>query len=220
MAGTLEAHTGATQRSIEEVEQCRFRWEERCFGAKRFRRDVPQGGVIIEDIDAAAKGADHQVVHLRLDSDVAHGDGWKATAHLLPALPAIDTNEHPVFGPHKEQGGLYVILADRVDRTACRKIAGDGAPRTATITGAKHVRLEITALVVVEAGVHHVGVVRGGGQVRHVARVRHAGEPLVTAPGSAAVLAHMHESVIGADVKQAFDQRRLSECDDIAVVRC
>ena len=98
-----------------------------------------------------------------------------------------------------------------------RQVARDVLPRASLVAGLEQVRLEIAAIIVVEACVHDIGVVRRGGDVGDVARVRHAGEVVGATPVGAAVLGDLDQSVIGADVEQAFLLRRLGEGDDVAV---
>ncbi len=71
--------------------------------------------------------------------------------------------------------------------------------------------------MVVEGGVDDVRVEARGDEVADVGHVGHAGEGLLAAPGPAAVLGDLDEAVVGADVEEALDERRLVERDDVPV---
>ena len=78
------------------------------------------------------------------------------------------------------------------------------------------VGLVVAALPVVERGEHRVRIARRGEDVGDVGPLRHAGELLDLAPVLPAVLGHLHEPIVGADVEQPFEQRRLVDRHDVA----
>ena len=177
------------------------------------------GRVVVEDVEAAPEGAESEVVLCALDVDIAHLDGGQPALEADPVGALVDREVESELGAHEQQLGFDVVLHQRVDDLAIRQVAGDRAPRLAAVAADEDVGLEVGLFLVVEGRVDGVVVVDRGLETADVGHLRHAGYLVDRAPVGAAVLGHLDQAVVGADVDQAFDQRRLGERDDVAVVR-
>jgi hypothetical protein len=110
---------------------------------------------------------------------------------------------------------IEVVLDDGIHRMAIGQVAANRGEGVAAIGALEQVRGEITPLPVVERHEHGVGVARRREHVGHVGPVGHAGELGHPAVAVAAVLGDLQQAVVGADVQQPLDQRRLIERDDV-----
>ena len=112
-----------------------------------------------------------------------------------------------------------MILDNGVRGTAFRKVVADQAPVTATVFGFKYIGFVITAFVVVDHGIGHIGIMEGGDKVLDQRHVRYILEGVHHAPVVAAIRADMDQAVIGAGVNQTFDQRAFIHCNQRAISR-
>ena len=181
-----------------------LRWEEEAVLLHDLRRGHAQRAVIVQHVDAAAEGADHQVVHLFLDSEVAHHDGGQADVELHPLLAADVAPVEAEFGAGEEQLRIHVIFGDGVHAAALGQVAGDVDPGLAVIGALDQIGFEVAVLVVLVGDVDGAGIVLRGQNALHIGVLGHAGRLLDFAPVLAAVFGDLHEAIVGADVDQAF----------------
>ena len=70
---------------------------------ERLLGDVPQRGVVVEDVEAAAERGSDQVVLAALDRQVAERDVGRPAAQLDPPTAAIHREEDAELGAHEQQ---------------------------------------------------------------------------------------------------------------------
>ena len=179
-----------------------------------------QRRVVVEHVDAAAEGRQHQVVLPLLDLQVLHRDRRQpghAGPRQVPRLAAPQRVVRAIFGAHEQQPRADVVLDDRVRHVPLGQVGPDADPARPPVAGHQHVRLEVAVLVAVEGGVHGAGVVRTRPHARDVGHVRHAGERVDPSPGGPVVLGDLDQPVVGAHVDEPLDQRRFIQRDDVSV---
>ncbi len=181
-------------------------------------RDLAQGRVVIENVEAPAEGREHDVVLAAVEVDVADLDGGELALELDPVRALVDGEVDAVLGADEEQLRFDVVLHHGVGDFSIWQVAGDRAPGPAAVAADKDVGFEVAPLLVVEGRVDGVLVVHRGLEPADVGHRRHAGNLVDGPPVGAAVLGDLDETVVGADVDQALHQRRLGERDDVAVV--
>ncbi len=203
----LDEHLGVPHR-----EQDRFRLE--CLLA-----ETTQRGVVIEHVEAPSECPEHEVVLAALDLEIAHRDRRHAARELDPAATLVASEGDSELGPHEEQLRLFLVLGDRVDRPLLRQVPGDRLPRPAAIATLRDIGLEIAVLVSVEGGVDGVRIVQRSHEVRDVGPVGDALDAVFAAPALAAILGHLDQPVVGADVDQTLGEGRFVDRDDVAEER-
>ena len=108
-------------------------------------RELPQGRIVVEDVEAAAERREHEIVLAFLDRHIAHGNRRQVRAQPNPLLAAVNGKEQTELGPDEEQVGVDVILGKREHRVIVRQIAGD-RPAPAAVGALVDVRLEVAVL--------------------------------------------------------------------------
>src|SRR5439155_20436265 len=105
------------------------------------------------DVDAAAEGAEHEIVLALLDRDFADRNRGNAR-DLAPVLAAVLAPVRGELGAGEEQTRIHVILRDRIGRAARRRIAGNGFPGPSRVGALEQVRREVAVLMVLDGRVN------------------------------------------------------------------
>ena len=130
------------------------RYDGRCADGLGVGRDLAQWRDVVENPEAAAVGADHQVVLvvIGVDVEVADGGAGQVLAQRLPVIAIIEADIHRGLGSGEEQARLLRIDPQTVDPASGALVAGqavdDAGPGLARVGGAPDER--------------HVGVLVGG----------------------------------------------------------
>src|SRR5204863_3042387 len=140
----------------------------------------------------------------------------QSALELDPLLPAVEREEEPELRAREEEVRLLEVLRDRVDGPALRQVARDRGPRRALVVAPVEMRREAAALVVVERREDDVLVEPRREEVRDIRLLGDARRARSLSPGSAAVVRHLHEAVVGADPEEPFLLRGLAERDDVS----
>ena len=186
---------------------------------EHFRRNFAQRAVVVEDVEAAAKCGQNQIVHLRLDGQVADRDSRQAAAQARPFLSAIIAEVESEFRPRKEQAGIHGIFGDGDDGAIRGEIALDLRPSVPRVRALEQIRLEVRHFVIVERGIDGIRVVLRCDNTAHVGPVGHAGERFHFAPMRAGVFGDINQAVVGAHVNQPLLLGRFGQRRSIAVKR-
>ena len=128
-------------------------------------RRLPERRVVVENVEAAAKGGEDQIVLAFLNGEVADGNGGKIAAQADPLLAAVDGEEQAELGADEEEIGVDGVLSDGERGAIGGEVAADGSPIRAAIGALQDVGLEVVVLVVVKECVDGIRVVasrRGG----------------------------------------------------------
>src|SRR5690349_13838975 len=115
----------STQRTLFDVHQCIPNWEYRGRLLQRLRVKVSERRQVVEDIEAAAEGGDHEIVLALLDHNVTNSDRRHTAFELRPMTAAVEREEQAELGAGKQELGIHRILGDREHRSILRKIGGD-----------------------------------------------------------------------------------------------
>ena len=105
-------------------------------------RDLAQRRDVVENPEAAAVGADHQVVLvvIGVDFEVADGGAGQVLAQRLPVIAIIEADIHRGLGSGEEQARLLGIDPQTVDPASGALVAGqavdDAGPGLARVGGA------------------------------------------------------------------------------------
>ena len=102
-------------------------------------------------------GRNNQVRLARLDGDVAHSHVRQASLELRPMRAAVDRNEQPEFGAHKQQIRINQILAHYV-RVAGKLLCGKRCPGLAVVFGPVDVGLHVASGVAIKSRVRNGGI--------------------------------------------------------------
>ena len=168
---------------------------------RRGGRDLAQRRIIVQHPDAAAVGADHQVV--AVNHDVAIRRGGEIELERLPVVPVVERDVHPALRAREQQARLLGVLPDHPGEAAARLVlrqsAHDRRPRLAVVVRAEAIRFVVARDVKIHGDV-------GGGriEVRRVDRedVAPPGDRQVgnrhVVPGFALVLGQLDQAVARA----------------------
>ena len=106
-----------------------------------------------------------------------------------------------------------MILHEAPDESSFGKIAGDGRPGCPAIRAFDEIRIQIAELVVVQRGIHDIGVVQVGVQIVDERRFRYSSNAsdLNACPVGAVVFAYLNDTVVGSGVEQSRLNRRLRQ---------
>src|SRR6185503_3556115 len=88
-----------------------------------------QWRVVVENVESAAEGADHQIVLAPLELNVAYGDRRKTGPERHPNVAAVGRRIHATLGSDEEQILVDVIFGTRPHRVPLGKIPADARPR-------------------------------------------------------------------------------------------
>jgi hypothetical protein len=169
--------------------------------------DPTQRGVVVEDIEAAAKGRPHQIVLPLLDGEIPERDVWHPAGELDPTAAAVDGEKDAKLGADKKQLRSLVVLDDPPDDVTIRQIAGDRPPGPAPVGALQHIGIEISPFVVVEHHVRSVGIVEVGLDVVDKGALGDGSYLFDPSPVGTAVLGHLDQTVVGTGVDQPLDKR-------------
>ena len=136
---------------------------------------------------------------------------------LVPLLALIEGDPQAELGAGEQHLRLHVILDQRVGDLTVGHIAADRLPAAPAIPADRDVRVEVPLLLVVEGGVDHLVIVERRLDVADVGVLGHPRDLVYRTPLGVPFL-DVDQAVVGADVDQPLDQRRLAERDDVAVV--
>ena len=185
------------------------------FFVQRLRRHAAQRAVVVEHPEAAAERAEHEVAVLLLHLHVAHLRHRHVALELRPRLAAVKAGEHAELRAREQQIAGDMILNHRPHVVLGREIRSDRRERLAAVRALQQVGRVVAALPVVERHEHDVRITRRREDVADVRPLRHAREIFNLAPSLAAVLRDLQETVVGARVDQAVEQRRFVERHDV-----
>ena len=101
-----------------------------------------------------------------------------------------------------------MVLHEAPENMPVGQIAGNALPATASVFTLEHVWRKIPALVVVHDNVNHVRIVQVRFDVVDEKTIGHTGQLVDTPPILAVVFGNLDDAVVGANINQAFDQRR------------
>src|SRR5262249_39119224 len=149
--------------------------------------------VIVQDVNAPAKRADDEIIHLFLNGQVADGYGRQSSFEPDPALTAIGREVDAELRAGEEQVWIDMVLGNGQDRSVGGKIALDRDPVLAGVGALKDVRREIGVLVVIEGGENSLGRVLRSQEPAHVSPLRDARELIELPPLSTAVVGDLDE---------------------------
>ena len=103
--------------------------------------DLPQRRDVVENPDAAAVRADHEVVVL--DHQIADRRRRHVQPQRLPVIAIVERDVDLRFGAGEEQSLALRILAHDADRRAAGNAGDDLLPRLAAVVGAVDVRVHV-----------------------------------------------------------------------------
>ena len=112
-----------------------------------------------------------------------------------------------------------MVLHDAPEEMALGQVARDARPAAAAVFTLQDVGLEVTGLVVVNDDVDGVRVVEVRLDVVDEESVRHTGQLVEASPGPAVVLRHLDQAIIGTDIDEPADERRLGKRRDRVELR-
>jgi hypothetical protein len=112
-----------------------------------------------------------------------------------------------------------MILRDRVGRATGGEIAGDRLPVAPAVGALQEVRREVSILMILDGDIHSGGVVLRRANPGDVGVCRHARQLVDLPPVTAAVFADLDQTVVGADIQQAFAFRALGNRGKVPVQR-
>ena len=198
-----------------------FYWENAGLRSNLIFFDIPQRRVVVEHVKAPAESAEHEVVFPLLDGNIPNGDGGQTGLEGFPVIAAIRTVEAAELRADKQQVFVHMVFGNGIGGATLRQNVGNGLPTAAPVCAFVQVRFEIAVLVVVEGGIHHVGVVLGSQQEVHIGAFGHAGYGVAVyfRPGSAAVFGDLYKAVIRTCKKQGGVDGAFVERHDVAVRR-
>src|SRR6185312_6900892 len=125
-----------------------------------------RGGELLQrgdvgDPDAAAVGADDEVLLPGLDHDVVNSDAGDVVVHALPMRAAIERDVHAGIVAQKYEIGVHGILGDDVHRRGGQS-GGDGRPGGAVVVGAEDIGGEVVKAVAALGEIGASGDMGGG----------------------------------------------------------
>jgi hypothetical protein len=135
-----------------------------------------QRGQVVEDVEASAKGREHEIVFAFLNHEIANLNRRESSAEAGPLLPAVPGEPETELGADVEHVRILRIVDQRVDGSFRRKIARDRSPAATEIGALEEIGFVIAGHVAVECGVHRARVVARRHHARDLRGVRHAGE--------------------------------------------
>ena len=112
-----------------------------------------------------------------------------------------------------------MVLLHRPHHGAVGQVARDPSPTAAKVAALKEVGCVVALLVGVGRHEHDAGIVLGRLHVVHERTRRDAWQGCRLPPRRTAVLAHLHQAVVGADVEDPLRHRRLGDRRDRGVPR-
>ena len=124
------------------------------------RRHLAQRCDVVEDPDAAAVRADHQIVVLH--HEIAHRRDREVEAQRLPVVPVVERELDPLFRRGVEHALAHRVLAHGVDEMAVGDAVDDELPALAAVMRAVNVGLAVVEAVPINRDVSGFGIeVRG-----------------------------------------------------------
>ena len=102
---------------------------------------------VVQHVETAAEGGEHDGVLLGLDLDVVHAHRRQVETQRLPQLAAIETEIRRRARPGEQQIGLVRVLPHALDVLALRQPGGDLRPVLAVVGGLVHVRVEVVPVI-------------------------------------------------------------------------
>src|SRR4051812_13494363 len=152
---------GAETR-IRHVREGGLDGKERAFLCYQFGGGDAERTVVVENVDTAPERANHEIVHLALNGEVADLNGRETDIELDPFL-APDLGEvEAELRADEQQVPVDVIFGDGIDAARLRKIAGDVRPGFALVGALENVRFEVAVLMAIVRDVDDTGVVLRG----------------------------------------------------------
>ena len=175
-------------------------------------RIVPgERGAVVQDVNRAPVGPEDEIPLARMDLDVVHRDVGESSAHAHPGASSVEGDEPADLGARHQQVLALGMLDDVVDPAPGQSGPDRGETR-APVLGHEDVSGEVPQMMAVHRHVEAVFVVGRGSDAadRRPERLeRQVG--LKELPGLAVVGGARDAAVVGADVDEAGNQRRLGE---------
>ena len=242
LAGRFRRNRVVDDHAIGRIERVRHLGRQRCIGihvAARADRDVrleemhgfagdgrrhlTQHGVVVENVDTAAIGADDEVI--ALEDEIAIRRVWKIQLERLPVVAVVEAHEHSALGTGDEQSRAPGVRTHHARKAPTRLTDGqsvdDGHPRPSVIVCAIEARHVVAGPVRIDGDVcaTRVRVRRIDGCDGRLRGIRQAGNRDVV-PRLSLVLCHLHEPVAGAHPDRAARDGRCRHRFDRSALRC
>ena len=209
--GALAGHALRLHGNLWDIPPAVPHGEERGFRAGQRLGQAAQAAVVVQHIEAPAKGGSHQVVFAGVQLQVAEGDGGHPAGEPVPVQAQVGGGVEAVLGAGEEEVSHLMVLLEDPDDGLGGELAGKRTPGTAPVGADEEVRPQVAQLVGIGGGKDGIRVVRRGLQVVDEGAGRHVRQGGGGAPVLAPVFAHVDEAVVGAGVEQALDQGRFGD---------
>ena len=175
---------------------------------------------VVGDPDAAAVGAEDQVVLPRVDRQVVHRHGGDLAPDPVPVGPAVKRHVDPELAARHQEVLVLVVLADHVQRGLRRKRAGEGLEAVPVVVAHERVGGVVVVPVPVQRDVDPGRRMRRRDQAGHVRLIRHPGQVSgQVVPGLAPVAAPLQVAVVGPHVDDPLFERGDGDGHDLAETR-
>ena len=192
----------------------RARGQERDVLADDLRREGAERREVVEDPDPAPVRRDDEVLVVRGEREVPHGDGREVAAlELGPRLAGVERDEEPELRPDVEEARPDRVLLDHPRPAAhAGRGADDPLPRLPEVVRRVDPRRHVAERVAVERGVCVAVRVRTGLDPRDPARGRKARDVLhEVRPRPSAVAGELQVAVVRPDPDRLRVARALAD---------